>query len=353
MITKYDLKRLIENDKPKTALEYLRLITLKYKEYDQLENPVFVKMAEWSGLINDEIIIGERKHSQWNKLNHSILKLINLLEDKNYEVQLPDSLIVIAENSKYGTNGRWIKKIAQFFGVLSALFIIGIFWISLDRKHLAFRHFFSNIKASNYQDALLINKLIGNWELEKPYVIRRDTIKNCPTKIYYTIGKKAEVYLFGINSNRLAGNEYIVNTIYAVNPKDTLKLDSVLRVDGSYDEILNKISDLNIEKISDINVVFHEELIFDTNSTGFNIKQTGSRTGYYVGPFEPENPIKHFFLSYEKKRIVEEILDKYNRKTIRSCEMKYDEAKKVLEFKCESVGDIDKAYIKRVIKTKD
>lgn len=225
MIAKHHLKKFIEKDKPKTALEYLLLITRKYPEYRHLEDLVIVKMAQWNRLINEEISTGVRLHKDWNKLNKDILEIINLLEDRTYDVKLLDSTEDIAKNLNYGTRGKWIKKIAQFFGILSALLILGITWISLDRKHFAFRYYFSDIETNDYCDSLDISEYIGNWELDRPYVIRRDTVDNNKLKIYYTIGKRAEVHLFCIDSNRLAGNEYIINTIFEVNPKDTTRLE--------------------------------------------------------------------------------------------------------------------------------
>lgn len=350
MITKHHLKKFIERDKPKTALDYLLLTTQKYSEYEYLENRVIVKMALWSRLNNEEIISGEKNHSQWNKLNMDVLEIINLLDDREYNVLLLDSKDEIDSNLKYGTRGRWIKKIAIFFGILSTLFIISFTWVGIDRKQIAFKYFFSDIETIDHHVSLRTNEFIGNWELERPYVIRREYLYKDSTKIYYVIGKKAEAHLFSIDNNRLAGYEYIINTIYEVNSQDTSKLDNVIIENDSFkklvkDESFNKLT----RKISDISVVFHEELDFGTK------KETneGSRTGHYVGPFVPENAIKHYFLSKEKKDIVEKILDRYNKTTIRSCEMKYDESYKVLKFICGSIGDISINYTKRIKKIRE
>lgn len=324
---KEDLRKLMRNDKIKTTLELLYSITEKDAD---LQKAVIVNTATYNSFIKLSFI-RDVSQNDWNTIRDRILGIIEELPDEDFQTELPTTEAKVEKDFNLGKIGISRFGVVKILIPIVAIMLMLLIYFFLDRKAFAFDYLFSDISKNNSQKNFQSFDYKGDWFLEEPYIIRKDTIQG-DAEVYYTVGESAKAYFYCVDALNLGGIEYITNMIYSVGVMDTAKIKAFKDLDS-----IGK-------KIQKLNIVFREEINIDEKKT-----DAERRTGNIMGRYSPDSRLAYFFSQRKHKKIVEKIINKYESASKRKCVVKIDKDdtnKKKFICTCATIEKNPSKYVK-------
>lgn len=331
-MNKSKLHQLVVINSFKTVLEQLYDIAVQQHDITLL-NSVIIIFSEYNGLMNN-ILIHKPTREELNQIRQSILGLIEELPDKDFNTKIATDKEEIKYKQRYGTQGfAYLQKSKnlKFFLIFLSISLISfvLYFLKyryIDDRERAFNNLFTEYVNNNAQKDFASYNYQGRWQLNGEYIIRKDTTFIQKNWVYYTVGERAEVFLYCLDNKKLGGIEYIINSIYKVSVLDSKKV-------GLSIEVLKKYG----KKIQSINVVFEDVLDLK------GMKRVGDLIVHYKpAPFD-------YYIAFNSHRVlVDTLLDRYRANARRECNLIVDSSSMKITFDCPPSGNRSIGYTKNL-----